>query len=413
MWGGRATTAVLAVLVGLLMLFAVRGLHRYSPPGFGGPEPKANHEAALEILERGRTEMTFHPTGYAYFTAVVYGVLPQVPLSVLLGQILLLPVLVMSVGRIAETVRTGSGVIARVLTALYYPLGYYAASYSAVYPAMVATTAAVALFIPHLTGRDSTWRTIGAGACLGLATCLRPNLGAIGIVMAVASLVATRNVKRTVPHVSLVALVSSTPVIGMTWLNPPERGQFMRGSQALNRSLLQGTYQYADRWWDWDWYEDPRDSGHQAYMEHIARIERKTGRPFADPASQLVVRREALQRMKENPALSLKKAIISTVRVWILVPTHLTSMWPKVLIASQEVLLLGLSLVAGVLVLRRYRAASLLLIGVMLVVTVSHTLLHVEPRYSLPGKGVELALAGTALAAAFRRDVPAVTSTRA
>ncbi len=384
------------VVTGILMLLLVRGAGRYSPPDFGGPEPKATHEAALEILERGRTEMVFHPTGYAYLVAPVYLVLPRVPSSVLWVQILLLPSMVWSVARLAGLAGDGARRAALILMALYYPLGYYAASFSSVYPAMIFLSLALAWFLPS-DGRDHVAiRAMASGAALGIATCLRPNLGLVGLVLVLASWITTRDLRRTAWRILPVAAVSLGLVVVMTWANPPEPGQLTRGSQAFHRSVLQGSYQFADKWWDWDWYESDGDPGFVAYREHIARIEAETGRPFTAPESQPVVAREAWRRISDHPWLALKKAAISAVRIWILIPTHLSSLPIKVIIALQEFVLLA-SAVGGALVLRRRPAGLALLAGTMVLVAASHLVLHVEPRYSLPARGAELALAAIGL----------------
>ncbi len=400
----RAAPYAVSVAIGVVMLVWVRGTNTYSEAKhFGGMEPELTHRAALEIVATGRTSMTYHPTGYSYLVALVYLFLPRVPLSVLWVQIASLPLVVWCVGQITGFFGgprlTRWGVWA---AAVYYPLGYDAAVFTSIYPALVFTMLALVALLPAL-GPQSSWRmSVLAGAALGVVACTRPNFAFLGVVFVLAIWRATGSLRKALVRSAPIAAVSLGLLGLMTVLNPPEPGEFTRGSETMSRGLLEGTYEYLYRWWDWDWMESPKDRAFREYNEQLRRIEQETGKSFIDPVSQPVVRREAWRRIRENPAGALKKALISTVRVWINIPTHLQSMLIKVACAVQEFILLGFAL-AGLFLLDPNCGRRVLAIGVMAVPTMTHWLSHVEPRYSLPGRGVELALAVVALAALAER----------
>ena len=201
---GVAFLYCLPVIVGLIMLFFVRSADHYAAPTFGGREPAFNHLAALDILRSGRTDMTFHPTGYAYLTALVYVFLPNAVLSLLLTQIASLALLAELVRRLAlemgglEAARFGL-----FAAAFYYPFGYYAATYSNVYPTMFFLTLAIVLLLPLLRGERSWGRACAVGAALGVAVCLRGNFALVGGIFFLAIWFGTRSlleaIVRTVP----------------------------------------------------------------------------------------------------------------------------------------------------------------------------------------------------------------------
>jgi hypothetical protein len=242
------------------------------------------------------------------------------------------------------------------------------------------------------------------GLALGLVACLRPNFSVLGIVFVLVLWRATKSFREAFVRSAPIAIVSAGMLTLMTVINPPEPGQIVRGSQAAAKSLLEGTYQYSYDWWTWDWdrqSDDLRTTGFdnpavRDYFEHLQRIEAATGKPTTDPATQAAIRREAWSRIIGLPANTLKKVLISTVRIWIFIPTHLSSMAAKVLIAAQEFVLLVLAMF-GLALMNRSPGWRLLAVGVLAVPTISHWLLHVEPRYSLPARSVELALAVVAI----------------
>ena len=267
--------------------------------------------------------------------------------------------------------------------------------------------ALVYLFLPNDALRRSLW----VGLAVGAVACLRPIFAFIGVVFVLALWRATHSLREAVVRSAPIAVVSLAMLATMTAVNPPEPNQFVRGSQGMNCSMLAGTFQYTHTWWDWNWDLTLDDPGDQDYWVDRNRIiEEQTGKPLVKtddpeevaaamtPATQLAIRREAWSRIIGLPGNTLKKVLISTVRAWILIPTQLSSMAAKMLIAAQEFLLLGLAL-CGLWLMNRRPGLRLLAIGVLAVPTVSHWLLHVEPRYSLPAKGVELSLAVVAFVA--------------
>lgn len=388
----------LPVVIGLFMLFYVRGADHYAAPKFGGEEPAFNHVAALDILRTGRTDMMFHPTGYAYLTAFVYAFLPNAVLSVLLVQIASLALLAELVRRLALAMGgERSGWFGLVAAALYYPFGYYAASYSNVYPTMLFLTLAIVLLLP-LLGRERSWpRGLAVGAALGVAVCLRGNFALVGGIFFFALWVGTRSLFEAVVRTLPIAVICLAVLGTMLSFNPPSPGQFTRGSQGMNSSLLLGSYQYADMWWDWDW-----NLTTGPYFDHEHELMKRSGEPAEHPKTQELMREAAWQRYSGDPANTLKKIAVSTIRIWVLVPTHLKSMPIKVAIAVQELALLGFA-IAGLVLLRRNRGLFVLALGTLLVPTVTHWLLHVEPRYALPGKCMELSLAALAAYALYAR----------
>jgi len=402
----RVPPYVMSIALGLLMLAVQKG-GLYRPPNYGGFEPKFTQDAAVEIVHTGRTTMTYHPTGYSYLVALVYLLLPPLPLSMQFAQIASLPLVVWGVGRIAGSFGgAGCRNWGEWCAGLYYPFGYCATTFNSVYATFLFATLAIAALLPLLGLGEQAKRSLGrsllVGFLLGIVACVRPNYSLLGVIFAVALWRSTRSLWEAVVRSVPIAAVSLGLLLAMTALNPPEPGQFVRGSQAMNGSLLKGTYEYTHTWWDWDWSWARSDPGYQDYRSHLDRIEAETGKPYTDPASQAVVAREAWKRILGLPGNTLKKMLISTVRVWILIPTQLHSMPVKVAIALQEFLLLGLAL-AGLVGLWGERGLFLLAAGVMLVPTVEHWFLHVEPRYSLPARGVELALAAVTVAGIWRR----------
>lgn len=165
----------------------------------------------------------------------------------------------------------------------------------------------------------------------------------------------------------------------------------MRGSFGLWSGLLVATYQYEYQWWDWDWYFDDSYRGYREYTKRVQEIERDTGFPISDPRSEAALQQAAIERVVGEPLNTLKKMLISAVRVWVLVPTQLTSFAPRLIVGLGELLLLGVALY-GATGLRR-TPFYWLCVGIVMVPTLTHMLLHVEPRYALPGKPLEIVFA--------------------
>ncbi|MBX7100003.1 MAG: glycosyltransferase family 39 protein [Myxococcaceae bacterium] len=387
---------LLPLILAMGALFLYRGTGRYSPPDFGGPEPIENHRAALEILDHGTTDMTFHATGYAYLVALVYAVAPHLPLSMLIVQCLLLPLIVLAISRIARGLGgEDAGRWGLIVGGLYYPFAYYAMTFSTIVPASLASTGLVAVALPLLE-RTSWKRSLAVGLLLGVAACCRPNLAFLGVVLAASVLAASRSLVATLVRTAPVAAVSLGMLTAMAVANPPEPGQFTRGSQGMNRSLLDATYQFEDRWFDWERVGDPQANAKA--NEHWARLEAESGKPMTDPATQLLARRDAFARMKANPMGVVKKGLISSVRIWILMPSDSQYTVLKFGIALSELAFLLVALF-GMRASRRAGLPWYFGAGVMLVPTLSHLILHVEPRYSLPGRGAEAAFLAIGLAA--------------
>lgn len=393
---GRWFLTILVLVLPLTLGFSFlywRGFDHYAPPECGGPEPRDNHESALEILASGTTTRTFHATGYAYATAAVYSVLPRQPLSVLVVQILALPLVVLAVGRLGRELAGPPGeCVALVGGAAYYPFGYYAAGYTSVFPAFVALAVATPLAL--LLHGDRRKLRLGAvvGVLLGIAVCHRPNFAIVGLFLVASLWSATGSLREGLVRSLPVGLISAGMLAGMTALNPPEPGEFLRGSQALNRGLLQGTYQYAFRWWDWEFMEGGDDAGNAAYYAHLRRIEDEAGEEYPHPAVQALLRRDAVARLVTEPWNTAKKVLVSSVRIWIFIPTHLESRAIKYAIAAQEFGLLALTVIGLVVAGRRTRAIWWL-VGILLTPMLLHALVTIEPRYSLPARPVELAFA--------------------
>jgi hypothetical protein len=397
------------------MLIATKGTSHYRPPNFGGFEPALTQQAALDIVHTGRTDMTYHPTGYSYLVALVYLLLPsdglRLPLAMLIVQIAFLPVVVWCVGRMAAHFG-GQSVEpwGRWLAALYYPFGYYASAFNNSYATLVFASLSIVGVLRLLGTSRSIGQSALVGVALGIVACLRPNFCALGIVFVLTVWRATGSIREAILRTLPIAGVSIGLLALMTAINPPEPGQLFRGSQGAARSMLEGTYQYSYNWWSWDWDHQPDDlrttdfdnPAVRDFFEHLKRIEAETGKPATDPAAQGVIRREAWGRVFGLPGNTLKKILVSTVRIWIFIPTHLGSLAPKVAVAVQELVLLGLAL-TGAVVMRGALGGRMLALGAMAVPTISHWLLHVEPRYSLPARGVELALAAVALFALAQR----------
>lgn len=391
-WMLRVFVVVFPLVLGMAFLHW-RGLTHYDPPDCGGAEPRDNHQSAMEVLAKGTTTRTFHATGYAYFIAVVYSVLPRRPLSVQVVQILLLPGVVFAVGRLArELAGARAERLALIGTAIYYPFAYYAAAYSTMIPAFLAMSLAAPMALDLHGEKRSLGRGLVVGILLGIAVCHRPNLAIVGLFLVVSLWSATGRLREALLRALPVGVVSAGLLAGMTALNPPEPGELLRGSQGLNRGLLQGTYQYAARWWDWEWIEDEHDAGNTAYYAHLRRIENEVGENYPHPAVQALLRRDAIARIVGEPWNTAKKVLISSVRLWVFIPTHLESRAAKYLIAAQEFVLLGFAVLGFVVTGRRSRGAWWLA-GIVATPMLLHALVTVEPRYSLPARPVELGLA--------------------
>lgn len=384
---------LLPVLAGLALLFVHKGVGHYSPPDCGGIEPALNHFAALEILRSGRTAMTFHATGYSYFVAFVYLFFPNTPVSVLGVQMALSPIVVLMtgrlVGRLCGAIHEPTG---RIAAGLYYPFAYYSVAFSTIVPPLTFVTAfslvSLRLF-DESPPKASSWL---GGLFLGLAVCHRPNLAPLGVFLFVGLLVAKRNFVAAVQRTFPVALVSLGLLGIMTYVNPPLGGQLLRGSQGFSRGILQGTYQYAHRWWDWEWIEDPRDPGQQEYERRLKEIETEVGKKYPDPALEKPLRAEAWRRMVTLPCNTARKILISLIRIWIAIPTHSSSMALKVVIAVLEFAVL-LAAVLGVFTARTSGGIRVFLIGSLLTPCALHAFVTVEPRYSLPVRALYLAFA--------------------
>ncbi len=396
------------VVVGIAMFFFTRGTHHYRPPNYGGFEPRQTQIAAMEILASGTTEMEFHATGYSYLVALVYLFLPPLPLSVLAIQIAALPLVVWSVGRMARSM--GGAEIeewGRWAACLYYPFGYYATAFSSIFFAFVFLSLSIAWLLPLVDSRRSVWRSVVVGTALGVVVCLRPNFALFGVVFLLSIWQGTRNFWEAIIRSLPIAAVSVGMLVAMTWFNPPPPGDLVRGVHAVSRGLLQGTYQYADTWWDWEWFGDnPDDPQWQLFITQLHRIQAETGKTIflsdgqiwaRDKEAQVALKKAAFERIADHPAMYLKKVAISSVRGWITIPTQLSSWWIKVPVAIQEFLVLGLA-IAGFIVAKLRGGPWLLALGVVFVPTFWNCLLSVEPRYTLPGRGMLIALMSVALA---------------
>ena len=384
---------LLPLALATVFLISYRGVDHYAPPSFGGSEPAETQRGAIQILRTGTTDMTFHVTGYAYFCALVYLFLPNVPLSVLVVQIAMLPVVVWCVGRVAAELGGPSlGRWGRLVAGAYYPFAYYALAFSSIYPAFVFLTLMVVWALPLHRGARSWARAAAVGAALGAVVCHRPNFALVGPFLVGSLWSATRSLREAVLRSFPVAAISLGMLAGMTAANPPDPGDLLRGSKGFGSSFLQGSFQYAYRWWDWEWIEDASDRGTSEYYALVKRLEQEAGERYPHPAVNLLMRREAWKRVVGQPLNSLKKAAISSVRLWIFIPTHLSSMTPKVMIAAQEFVVLCLA-AGGLFYCARRAAFRFLLVGVLLAPILTHLLVTVEARYSLPARGAELALA--------------------
>jgi hypothetical protein len=404
----RFVWLALPVIGCFVVVVFVRGLGRYGYPDWGGDEPAANHYAALEILSTGRTTMMLHATGYSYLVALVYAFLPNVPLSVLAIQGLLLPAVVIATVRIAEKFGGDlAGRCALIVSGTYYAFPYYAAVFTGVFPPYLAVTGSIAVALPLLE-KSAPRRAAIAGILLGVAVCCRPNMALVGVVLFASIWWATRSVKTAFVRVLPVGAISLGMLVLMTLVNPPEPGQFVRGSYPMNRSILEGTYQFQDRWWDWEPFGDEKVMA--KFWVHEKRLEAESGHPMEHPDTQRLMRRDGLQRIRDYPLNSLKKAVISSVRIWILIPTQFDRLLYEVPFALLEGVLLALA-IGGIVITRRRGGPWYLGVGVMAVVAAAHLVLHVEPRYSLPAKGVEVAFIAVALSALVaRRTAPAAVA---
>ena len=407
-----AAPFVLSVVAGCGMLFITHNWKHYAPPGYGGFEPGETQRGAIEIRQRGRTDMDFHTPGYPYLVALVYLLLPRVPVSMLAVQIACLPLVVWSVGRISRDFAGPSlEPWGRWAACLYYPLAYYAVTFNSIFVTFLFVNLCLVFLAPLLRGPRSFWRSALVGLGLGVVVCFRPNFAVLGIAFALAIWKETRNLWEAVIRALPIAAVSAGMLVAINAANPPPPGQFLRGSQGVNRQMLEGTYQYADQWWDWEWFEDSTSPGSKKFYDHLRRIEQETGSTIigenektfvTSPAAQAALRRDALKRMTDYPWNTVKKLLISTVRTWIFVPTHLSSMPVKIAITVEEFFVLALALY-GLWLLWIGGGPWELALGVLVAITMWSWILDVEPRYSLPGRGVELALMVVALETIWRR----------
>jgi hypothetical protein len=193
--------------------------------------------------------------------------------------------------------------------------------------------------------------------------------------------------------------------------NPAREGEHIRGGQGMARSLLMGSYQYAYQWWDWEPFETSTTlRGALEYRDHLERLQKQSGEGLDHPATQRLVIEAGWQRYMSSPALFLKKAFISAVSVWILIPTFFGSALLSIAFAIAEATLLALAIDGYILTARTTRLWPFLL-GLLLIPTLFHIPFHVEARYSSPMKPLELALAAVAITRLWSSRVPQSATT--
>ncbi|MCC6132326.1 MAG: hypothetical protein IT186_20580 [Acidobacteria bacterium] len=390
---GRWLPAVLIVALGLVALLLVRGRGRYSPPDYGGPEPFENHRAAVEILATGRTTMTFHPPGYAYLVAATYAIAPPVPFSVLVLQVLMLPVLVEVGALAARDLGSNLEQPARWAIAAYFPFAYFASVFNSIFPTTLAIASA-AVLAKRAFDRPTVGRTALAGLLIGVSACLRPNFALAGAGFVIGLWLSRKSLMGFVKGAAVAGVVGGGLFAVVNTVNAPSTDQSLRGGYGLWAGILVGTYQYEYQWWDWDWYYDESYRGFREYKAELSGIEHRSGKPVTHPASEPLLREAALRRLRENPGRTFKKMLISLVRIWVLVPTHLQAGTARVFVGVLELAVLGLGVI-GLFKLRR-SAFFWFAFSVIAIPMITHVILHVEPRYSLPAKPfiVIAALAG-------------------
>jgi hypothetical protein len=397
----RLAKATLYLILPLVALgcFVLRGVHRYDAPGYGGPELRFTQWGAEEILATGTTDQVYHPSGHYYWVALVYLLLPRQLNSVIVVQILLLPALVAAATRLAREIGGDrSALAALVLNACYPAYAFYAAYPHGAFVLILLMTMTALLSIPLIRDdRVAWWQPVLAGLFLGATTCFKPYYGTVGIVLAVAVLYGRRSWRDLLARVTPVALVSLLLFGAMTLANPPREGELIRGGQGMARSLLMGSYQYAYQWWDAEPFETSTTlPGAIEYQAHLERLQQQTGEDFEHPETQRLILEAGKQRYRDSPALLAKKALISIVSVWILVPSFAGSWILTAAFAVGELTLLALA-IAGLVHTARTTRLWPFLLGLLLIPTLFHIPFHVEARYSSPMKPIELALAAVAI----------------
>ncbi len=383
----------------------------YVPPGFGGPEPARNHFAAMHILETGVSGLTDYPPGYAYLTALIYVLLPNIPLSVVWFQVVLTGLMVFLVpSQVARRLEQNGfrrhvlfEDIFRLCLFAYYPFTYYAAVYSGIVPALFLATQVLLFSADIILARDEARMraSLKAGIWMGGLAILRPDFAPIGVLFAVTALIRFRTTLREwFKAVMPIGVVSLLMLVTFTILNLPQNGKILHGDAYIARSLLLGSCQYDERFWDFDFAIDSTHPSMMVCHNFINAMEKKYDADFFEPVVAEELRTKAWSRYRADPLMAAKKVLISIVRIWVLTPTQLKNMAMTAVITLQEIVLLLLA-VFGALRLIKPTWLKAYTILLLLMPGLTHPFFHIEPRLCLPLKGLEVGLAALTLVVLF------------
>lgn len=401
----RVTWLELSLLLVLpavaLAFFMLRGgAKRYDPPDRMGHEAVATHNAGAEVLRTGLTSEDYHPTGHYYYVAAAYALFAKKLPSVVYLNILLLPLMVLCIPGVTRRLWGETATRwAFALGCLHYPFAFFAAQPHGTHVNTFCVSVFIASAVPLILEkeRQPLWRPVVAGLALGAATCIKPYYGFLGTILLVSIWFAQRSFARAVKRSAIVAAVSLTLFGAMIAANPAREGTFLRGGQGAARSMLMGTYQYEYQWFDTrPWVEDPVEPGAVAYRQKIDELQRRSGRSIVDPATVVLMRGAAIDRYTTNWGYVWKKAIISQARIWILLPTFTASAPLMIACGIAESLLFVAALVGIVLVARSSRIWLFCMLTLLLPGLASIPF-HIEARYSVPVRAMELALAAVGL----------------
>lgn len=341
---------------------------------------RPHHQAALDLLATGRTDADFHPPGYAVFLAAVYFLAGPVPAAVRITQILLLPIIVgatAAAGRALGGPRVGWG--AAALMALHPAVPRYALRLHGDLLLVLGVSLVAAGALPLLRGRGGS--SLLAGIGLAIAVFIRPPWALLGPLLVLAALVVSGPWRTARVMLLPAVLASAALALNILWF-PPEEGALVRGSHAASSSLLLGTFQYDEQQWDWT-FLGPGDPTWQRYARARDLVVMKhpgKGRPHPDVKRAL--RDEAWSRYRE-PGRLPKKLFIGTARLFVQFPTGAPRNLQWAFIAVDAVIG-GLALLGLV----RLRRRAPLVLAFVLVPVLLHSVLHVEPRYAVPARGL-------------------------
>jgi 4-amino-4-deoxy-L-arabinose transferase-like glycosyltransferase len=380
------------------------------------------NQYALNLIHHGvfsnEASAPFYPgvtrtPGYPAFLAFLHVIATPSGLPVQIAQFALLALIVWLVYAIAlEVADVSAARISAVLTATYLPLLWFAARIGPEILATLFVTLAILLLL-RARERSSPGSWVAIGLTLAAGTYVRPEIGGLGLVIALAVLVTGKGGYRSRSRLLPPAIVLSTMLLALSpWMirNTTVAHRFVPLDSYLGADLIASADQYAGTF------------GYQTTQGQWVRLEAQTNAIAARVESSHPT---AAEQVAANTALTRAAREImshqSLGKILKSLPHRLATLWGTAdqypsgrswstlaaAIGWLQYVALVLLVAIGVVTRRRSLVHEWPLWIAVPYFTLLHLVSHVESRYSLTARPALLVYAGIATTVLARRAVSA------